>query len=327
MPASNRLSIVFQPADNHLICEVYSPDGTLANLGNPEVIFGQTPPRDQSGGTLGAVHFANSHGSRMYYTCRSNEGDNTVMLGSIGDAGGIFSPLSTGLGIIGDPFPSAPSIAALGDKLYLFYRPWYNGLGRGSTWCVPVTIIDSNGHFTLGTSVNIGDDYYAGGGRISAVTAGSRLCCTWVDPYNENANGDLQFGYSTDGTNWTAVVCYFDAGDKNAVQGAGSLLVLPNGNLVLGWRDGRNGALTYSIFNFDSGDGYWGSFQTVPGVNLTDEPSWMTSTDGNSVVVACRSSTGMKTFRLSTDLSTVLESRDLSILVGSSPTVLFQPDL
>ena len=324
MPGSNRLSLVIQPAESHFICQEYSPDGVLANLGNPQVIFGQTPPRDQSGGALAAVHL----GSRTYYTCRSNEGDNTVMLGSIGDSGGIFSPLSTGLGIIGDPFPSAPGIATLGGRLYLFYRPWYQGQGKGSTWCVPVTITDSEGHFTLGSPVAV-DGYNAGGGRISAVTAGGNLCCTWVDPYNENAYGDLQFSFSSDGTTWHSVVCYYDPGFKNAVQGSGSLLVLPDSTLVLGWRDGRNSALTYSVFTFESSTaGYWGPAQTVPGVTLLDEPSWMTSTDGTSVVVACRSGSNVQAYRLSPALNAVIESRLITNLsVGSSPTVLFHPDL
>ena len=314
-PFPEQLNVVYQNQSDHFISMVSSPDGTMAHMGvwNPSV-FGGSIPQDQSGGVIAVCQSP----YRTFYACRSNEGGNTVMIGSVGifDSS-LTPPVSTGLGIIGDPNPSAPALAYFQGKLYLFYRTWYQGVyGYGQVSCAPLTILDGAGHFSVGSPVTMGDQW--GGGRITAVATQSQLWCSWIDTANPNADGWLYTAYSTDGQNWTGK----SSGNHHNSDSA-ALLALPSGQIALGWR-GPNNGLYVSMYH-PGGGGYWPEDGTqVPGVTLLSEPAWMTSADNSSVFVAARGvNNDIRMYKLNTALTQVLDSGDVTgISMGSAPALL-----
>jgi hypothetical protein len=311
------LNIVVQNQSDHYFRLASSPDGTLANLSlRPDPMFGTEQPRDQSGGVIAAA-VAPPY-ERIFYACRSNEGSNNVMIGSIGlfDAS-INPPVSTGLGIIGDPNPSAPALVFFKGKLFLFYRPWWQGQGNGQTTCVPITILDNAGNFTVGTSVAISD--LNGGGRISAVATSSQIWCSWVETTNPNAAGWLNAAYSPDGIHWTNQ----SAAVGGSVNGSPCLIVMPTGQVAAGWW-GPSATFYFSIYN-PGGGGYWPyPAQTVPGPTPQTEPSWMTSADNSCIYLAHQGVNNcIRVHKLAPDASAVLETAQVdNIAIANAPALV-----
>jgi len=316
-PFPEELNVIVQQRDAHYICLVSSPDGSVGHMGvaHPEV-FG-TANNNASGGVIAVCQTP----FRTFYACRSND-DSSVMLGSVGiSRADITPPVSTGLQIIGDnsdPNASAPALAYFQGTLYLFYRTWYqNKWGYGPVQCLPITVTDGAGHFTVGASVTFGD--IDGGGRITAVATKSQLWCSWFQPTNPNANGIVSAAFSSDGKNWSSKSL-----GKTGNSGSPALLVLPSGQMALGWR-GPNNGLYYSLYHPEGG-GYWApaSSTPVPGVTLLGEPCWMGSADNASVYVAARGvNDGIRLYKLGTGLDRVLESGDVpGIVIRSTPALL-----